>query len=193
MKLLFELVFRKSDGSAYQPSDAEKKSMTLLKGGKDMKVLFEHVGEVIATDTFDQAVQKIKDKLTARTNKTVQRNMLLCNNPQGGKSFEKWSQQIADAAKLISYAGYDWKTATVDAILLQTSSKKLRERALQEEISYEDLIKLGIAREQSQKGAAMLEQASGTFHSSNVQEEVCRLKIENQKLRNRTSSNHPKL
>ena len=43
MKLLFELVFRKADGSAYEPIDAEKKSMTLLKGGKAMKVLFEHV------------------------------------------------------------------------------------------------------------------------------------------------------
>jgi vesicle coat complex subunit len=94
LKLYFTLVFRKADGTAYEPSDAEKKAITIIKGGNDMKTLFEHVGEVQAADTFDAAVKKITDKLSARTNKTVQRNMLLCNNAQGGKSFEKWSQQL---------------------------------------------------------------------------------------------------
>ena len=46
MKLLFTLVFRKADGTAYPPTDAEKKAMTLLKGGKYMHTLFEHVGSV---------------------------------------------------------------------------------------------------------------------------------------------------
>ena len=43
MKLLFALVFRKSDGTAYEPSDTEKKAMILFKGGKDMKTLFEQI------------------------------------------------------------------------------------------------------------------------------------------------------
>ena len=105
MKLLFELAFRKADGTASVPSEREKKALTRFKGGADMKTLFEHVGEVTAEDTFDQAVTKIRTKLTGRTNKTVQRNMLLCNNPQSGKTFEKWSQEIADAAKIIDYEG----------------------------------------------------------------------------------------
>ena len=100
MKLLFSLVFRKSDGTAYAPTDEEKKAMTLMKGGKDMHTLFEHVGNVIATDTFDEAIKKIRDKLIERTNKVVQRNMLLSNFPQGNKSFEKWSQQVSEGAKI---------------------------------------------------------------------------------------------
>ena len=107
MKLLFTLVFRKADGTAYNPTDAEKKAMTLLKGGKDMHTLFDHVGVVLETDTFDQTAQKIKDKLTERTNKVVQHNMLLSNFPQGNKSFEKWSLQVSEAAKLINYNNYD--------------------------------------------------------------------------------------
>ena len=154
MKLLFTLVFRKADGTAYTPTDAEKKAMTLLKGGKDMHTLFEHVGNVVDADTFDEAIKKVKDKLSERTNKVVQRNLLLSNFPQGNKSFEKWSLQISEAAKLISYDNYDWKQATVDAIILQTSSSKLRERALQENSSYENLMKMGITKEQSKKGAA---------------------------------------
>ena len=87
--------------------------------------------------------------------------MLLSNFSQGAKSFERWSQEISNTARLISYANYDWKQATVDAMILQTSCPKLRERALQEDTTYDSLVKLSIAKEQSAKGAALLEQASG--------------------------------
>ena len=53
-------------------------------------------------------------------------------------------------------------------MLLQTTSTKLRERALQENITYDDLVKLGIAREQSQKGAALLHKASSQSNASEV-------------------------
>ena len=157
MQLLFTLVFRKSDGTAYTPDDAEKKAMTLLKGGRDMKMLFTHVANVVDGDSFDAAVKKVKDKLAERTNKIVQRNILLSSFPQGSKSFEKWSQEVSEAAKLIDYANYDWKQAAVDAMILQTSSSKLREKALAENTTYDDLLKLGIAKEQSEKGAALFE------------------------------------
>ena len=42
------------------------------------------------------------------------------------------------------------KLSTKSLVLLQTSSPKLRERALQENVKYE-FIKLGIAKEQSRK------------------------------------------
>ena len=125
MKLLFSLVFRKNDGTAYTPSEAEKKAMILLKGGKDMRILFEHVGMVLDADDFQQSVDKITNKLKERTNQVVQRNMLLSNHQQGTKSFEKWSREVSDSAKLIDYTGYDWKQAAVDAMILQTTSSKL--------------------------------------------------------------------
>ena len=145
---MFTLVFRKADGTAYTPTDAEKKAMTLLRGGRDMKTLFTHVGNVADDDTFDAAVKKVQDKLSERTNKIVQRNILLSSFPQGSKSFEKWSTEISEAAKLIDYTNYDWKQAAVDAMILQMTSTKLREKALAENTSYEELLKLGIAKEQ---------------------------------------------
>ena len=114
------------------PTNAEKKAMLLLKGGHDMKNLFQHVGNVSEKDTFGEAATKIENGLQARTNKVVQRNMLLSNFPQGAKSFERWSQEISNAARLISYNNYYWKQAAVDAMILQTSCPKLREQALQE-------------------------------------------------------------
>ena len=50
IKLIFDLGFRKSDGTPYDPSEKEKKSMLLFRGGDDMKDLFEHVGRVTNTD-----------------------------------------------------------------------------------------------------------------------------------------------
>ena len=83
MEILFQLVFHKADGAPYKPSDAEKKAMLLFKRGEDMKTLFQHVGKVLDTDTYEQAVKKISDSLSERTNKVVQRNMLLSNFPKG--------------------------------------------------------------------------------------------------------------
>ena len=190
IELLFELVFRKADGTGYSPTDREKKAMLLFKGGDDMRNIFRHVGKVLDTDTYAQAVKKIKDGLSKRTNKVVQRNMLLANFPQDSKCYKKWSQEICNAAELIDYEGYDFRQAAIDAILLQTSNPKLRERGLQENVSLEKLLEIGISKEQSVRGAEMLEQASGQGSSSGsikMEEEVRRLKQENKKLRSKSS------
>ena len=134
--------------------------MFLFRGRDDMKDLFEYVGAVTDTDTLDAAVTKIRTGLQGRTNNVVQRNLLLANYPQGTKSFERWSKEISNAAKLMNYENYDWKQAAVDAILLQTSNPKLQERALQDNVLYEDMLKLGMTKEHSKNGAALLEKAS---------------------------------
>ena len=56
IKLIFELAFQKADRTPYEPSDKEKTTMLLFCGGDDMKDLFEHVGAVTDTDTFDATV-----------------------------------------------------------------------------------------------------------------------------------------
>ena len=60
MKLLHQLVFRKADGTPYDPTDSEKKALMLLKGGKDMKNLYDHAGKVLAADTFDNQLRKLQ-------------------------------------------------------------------------------------------------------------------------------------
>ena len=112
----------------------------------------------------------------------VQRNLPLVNYPQGTKSFERWSKEINNAAILVNYDNYDWKQAAVDAIPLQTLNRKLRQRVLQDDVSYEDLLKLGIPKEQ---GAALLEKAIGqsSSHEQHDAQEVRRLQYENRKLK----------
>ena len=58
----------------------------------------------------------------------VQQNKLFPTFFQGSKSFGKWSVEISNAAQLIDYNDYAWQEAAVDAMILQTSNAKLRER-----------------------------------------------------------------
>ena len=87
LELFFQLIFRKSDGTPYVPSEKEKRALLLLKGGEDMRNLLEYVGKIAETDTFAQIVEKVKTGLSERTNEVVQRNLLLANFPQGKKIF----------------------------------------------------------------------------------------------------------
>ena len=66
MKQLFQLVFRKADGSPYSPSNAEKKAMLLFRGGDDMQSLFDYVGKVVDADSFDDVVTKNENALKSQ-------------------------------------------------------------------------------------------------------------------------------
>ena len=46
--------------------------------------------------------------------------------------------------------------AAVEAIILQTSNEKLREKALNSNVTYDRIMSLGVSKEQSKKGAALL-------------------------------------
>ena len=71
-------------------------------------------------------------------------------------------------------------------MILQTSFPKLHDRALQENTTYDSLMKLSIAKEQSAKGAALLKQASGQSSLGShikIAEQVQHLQSENEKLK----------
>ena len=156
MRQLFQLVFRKAEGSPYTPSNAERKAILLFKGGDDMQNLFDHIGKVTDSDSFDQAIAKIENALKGRTNSIVQRIMLFDKIFKRIKKFDKWSIEVSNAAHLIDYSNHNWKMAVVDAIILQTSNNKLLEKALDSDVSHDKIMSLGVSEEQSEKGPAML-------------------------------------
>ena len=57
------------------------------------------------------------------------------------------------AAKLIDWTNYGADQAAVDAIVMQTSSVKLQQRAIQDNPTYDKLVNLGISQEQAKKKA----------------------------------------
>ena len=177
MERVFRLTRRihPTSGAKIDYDDAEKKDLILVEGGEDMQNLFKHVGLVLETDTYQQAVDKIAAALKKRGNRTSAVFKLFNGHPQGGQSFEAWHREVYKAAKLIDWAGYDAEKAAVDAIITQTSSPKLRQRAIQENPGYLALVDLGISQEQAKKKSTKLPDGEA--------ETVSRLKQENKKLK----------
>ena len=167
-------------GAKIEYDDAEKKDLILVEGGEDMQNLFKHVGLVVDTDTYEEAVEKVRTALKKRGNRTSAVYKLFNGHPQGGQSFEAWHREVFKAAKLIDWAGYDHNKAAVDAIITQTSSAKLRQRAIQENPDYTALVDLGISQEQAKKKSSKLPDGEA--------EVVNRLKQENKKLKNKLKS-----
>ena len=91
---------------------------------------------------------------------------------------------MSKAAQLIDRAGYDHNKAAMDAIITQTSSAKLRQRAIQENPDYTALVDLGISQEKSKKKSDKLPDGEA--------EVVNRLKQENKKLKNKKSGSEAK-
>ena len=137
----------------------EKKDLLMVEGGDEITDLFKYVGKVVDGDTYDQAVEKVKVALKKRGNRTSAVFKLFNTHSQGSQSFDSWHKEVRKAALLIDWTGYNADSATVDAIVTQTSSTKLQQRAIQENPTYDDIVNLGISQEQAKKKSAKLPEA----------------------------------
>ena len=155
--------------------DDEKKDLLIVEGGQDMSDLFKHVGKVAAGDTYEAAVEKIRIGLKKRGNRTSAVFKLFNGHAQGKQSFDSWHREVAKAAKLIDWTGYGAEQAAVDAIVMQTSSVKLQQRAIQDNPTYDQLVNLGISQEQAKKKADGLPDGEDDV-IKRLQQEVAQLK-----------------
>ena len=91
-----EKVFRLS--RAYNPvtsnkvdwDSEEKKDLLLVEGGDEVSDLFKYVGKVLPGDTYQQAVDKVKDALKKRGNRTSAVFKLFNTHSQGSQLFDSW-------------------------------------------------------------------------------------------------------
>ena len=143
-------------GAKEEFDDTDKKNIIKLEGGHDMMDLFKHVGKVMDEDTYEAAIGKIRKALRGRGNRTAAVFKLFTGMPQGQKTFDAWHKKVYEAAKQVDWDGYDAEMAAVDAIVMQTRSTKLQQKAIQDNPSYEELVKLGISQEQAKKKADSL-------------------------------------
>ena len=158
-------------------TDAKKKAMLQAIGGVDMIWLFEHHGKVVDTDTYAGAVAKIKTALEGQTNQASIRHTLFTKMPQGDKPFAMWWSEVKEQSEKCTFDGYDSKMACRDAIVYQTSSKKLRKRVLNEDLDLEATVKLGLMEEQSEMKAESMSRSKEEKDDRirRLEEEVARL------------------
>ena len=151
-----------------------KKAVAMLRliGGEDMETLLVHIGLVEEEDTFDQVLEKVRAGIKKQTNQAVARHKLFTQMTQSDKTFAAWFPKIKEQAERCDFANYNVQKATRDAILYQTSDKKLQQKILSEDLALEETIKMGLALEQSRKKVDNLN--SGKFENGDS-ERIARL------------------
>ena len=190
-----------TDGS----SDKRKLALLQAVGGTEMIALFKHVGKVklsvtpaiepvaargglpaveavaeVAADTFLQAVQKIRTGILGQTNQTMTRYKLFQELPQDGSVFAEWWPKLIEQAERCDWSNYDAEMAARDAMLFQTSNKKLKKKMLAENLIFSAAVKFGLTSEQSERDAVRTETGDGKVDRvRKLEEQVARLQFSN--------------
>ena len=102
----------------------------MLIGGPEVKTLFNHMGKVIATDNWDESLDKISGGLRGQTNQAAARFKLMQRMPQEEECFAESYPYIRDQMERCIWTDYDADAAARDAILLQTRDKKLQQKII---------------------------------------------------------------
>ena len=84
--------------------------------------------------------------------------------PQGNKKFTDWYPEVLEQARRCPLENYTPERAARDAITMQTSSSRLRKKALTDGPSFEELIKLGCTLESTDKQAAVMSHTESVRH-----------------------------
>ena len=128
-----------TDGTRIEFDNKDKLAILRLEGREDMIDLLKHTGKVVDTDTYDEAVAKVKAALKKRGNHTAIVYKLFTGFPQGTQTYDSWHRKVYEHAKLGEWEDYTAEKAAADAIIIQTSSVKLREKALQSNPTYDEM------------------------------------------------------
>ena len=165
-----------TDGTRIEFDNRDKLAILRLEGREDMIDLLKHTGKVVDTDTYDEAVAKVKAALKKRGNHTAVVYKLFTGFPQGTQTYDSWHRKVYEHAKLGDWEDYTAEKAAADAIIIQTSSVKLREKALQSNPTYDELNTMGHSQEQARKKAKALPEGDSD-EVKMLREEVRKLQV----------------
>ena len=153
----------------------KQKAMMTLIGGKEMDGLFKHTGMVVEGDSYKNAVKKVRDGITAQTNQAMARFKLMREMPQSGRVFSEWWPKIKEQADRCVWADYGAKMAASDAILQQCDDKKLQKRIIAENLTFEHIIKMGVAMEQGTRKVDRMHKGGKEDRVAQLEEKVRKL------------------
>ena len=155
-----------------------KQKVALLQavGGPDMVDVVEEIGKVVlvgiaaddannvvavAADTYEQAIEKIRNGIVGKTNQAMSRLKLFQQMGQGSQKFGAWQKEVYKQAKRCTWTNYGIQDAARDAILYQTTDQRLRKRILANNLSYEDTVTWGQSNEEATRKAQLVEETTG--------------------------------
>ena len=95
------------------------KNMLRLIGRDEVRTLYDHMGQIVDTDTLTMTSAGIKKQ----TNQAAARYKLMQRMPQGELCFAEWCPHVKEQAERCTWQAYDADMAARDAILFQTHDK----------------------------------------------------------------------
>ena len=167
----------------------KQKAMMTLIGGKQMDGLFKHTGVVLEADAYTAAIAKVRAGIAAQTNQSMARYKLMREMPQSGRVFSEWWPKIKEQADRCVWTGYDAKMAASDSILQQCDDKKLQKRIIAENLSFENIVKMGVAMEQGTKKVDRMNRHNKDDRVAQLEEKVRALQSGGGKVRPSGGSN----
>ena len=78
---------QRATGERIEFDSEDKKDIIQIEGGPDMQALFKHVGKVENGDTYNQAVDKIRNALKGRGNRMAVVHKLFFGMAQANQTF----------------------------------------------------------------------------------------------------------
>ena len=96
------------------PACNKSKNMLRLVGGDEVRVLFDHVGQITETDNWENALDKISQGIRKQTNQAAARYKLMRRMPQGEACFAEWYPSVKDQAERCLWDGYNAEMAARD-------------------------------------------------------------------------------
>ena len=85
------------------------KNMMRLVGGDQVRTLFDHVGQTLDTDSWQETLDKVSAGIKKQTNQAAARFKLMQKMPQAGQCFADWYPRVKEQAERCDWTGYDYK------------------------------------------------------------------------------------
>ena len=127
----------------------------------------------VEVDTYAEVVEKIKVELRKLVNRTMAMHDLY-NTKQGTRSWMDYFHELEKKARVLDFDRRPYTTdeAIKDAAIRGMSDGKLSEKALAEDLSKDDVLKLGQAREAGKQDVSHLRENSVPVRRLNVNKEL---------------------
>ena len=183
-------------------TDKVKVAVLQAVGGPEMVALVKHVGKVklvetpavraviaaqgvaavdrveaVPADTFETVVEKIRQGIRGQTNQAMAKFKLFKEMQQDSKAFAEWWPDVLEQAERCDWSNYSSEMAARDAILYQTSNKRLKKKILAADLAFHEACKFGVASEQLEKDVGRTEDGQQQTQVRRLEEQRARSQL----------------
>ena len=111
-------------------------------------------------DTWDVGVEKVRQAINRTTNPVMSRLKLWYEMPQEDP-LDTWLSKLKKQAKRVTWEGYNWEAAMLDAICFQTSDSQWRHKILSQKMTLQEAIDWGRTNLHTKVKNKKMESATG--------------------------------